>query len=68
MARLFATLIDGWACRDGSRATLEAAIGHAMRFESWRSLTRASLSDDQARGLLVNVAVAVADGRLTATA
>lgn len=67
VAHLLATLTDGWRCSDDSRPILDAVIAHAMGFETWRSLTRAGLSDDQARDLLVKLAVGVAEGTLTAT-
>jgi AcrR family transcriptional regulator len=64
MARLTETLVEGWDCRDDSRPILVAVITHAMGFGTWRSLTMAGLSDDQARHLLVEVAVGVAEGTL----
>ena len=67
MALLADTLVEGWECSDASRQTLVAVIAHAMGFGTWKSLTTAGLSDDQARHLLVKVAVGVAGGTLIGT-
>jgi hypothetical protein len=42
------------------------AIGHAMAFETWRSLTEPGLSDIEAGDLMVGL-VAKVDGRVEAT-
>ena len=68
MAGLYETLVDPWATSGDPDPILNAVIAHAMSFETWRFLTRAGLSDDQARDLLLNVAVGVAQGALSATA
>ena len=65
MGVIFATLADGWQCPDARRPLLSATIGHAMSFETWRSLTTFGLGDDQARNLLVSLVVGVADGTIT---
>jgi AcrR family transcriptional regulator len=65
MGAIFAILADGWRCPDDRRPILSATIGHAMGFETWRSLTRFGLSDDDARNLLVSLVVRVADGTMT---
>ena len=64
MGAIFATLADGWECRGDDQSVLAAAVGHAMAFETWRSLTRFGLSDGQARDLLVSLAVRVAAGTM----
>ena len=54
MAGLFAALADGWA--DASTNLVRpAAIGLAMRFETWQSLTATGLTDDQARDLMADM-------------
>jgi AcrR family transcriptional regulator len=53
VGRMFATLTEGWTVDDAVRPSLETAIGHAMAFETWRSLTEPGLSDDQARDMMV---------------
>lgn len=66
MEAIFAILADDWRCKADRRPTLSAAIGHAMAFETWRSLTRFGLSDRQARDLLVSLVVRVSDGTIKA--
>jgi AcrR family transcriptional regulator len=50
-----------WAVGDGSRARLPAAIGHALRFDTWRSLAHVEgLDDAAAANLMVDLARAAA--------
>src|SRR5919112_14616 len=45
-------LLEGWAAPQPARARLAAAIAHALRFETWRSLARSeSLGDTEAADL-----------------
>jgi AcrR family transcriptional regulator len=67
MGTIFETLADGWPCPDHRRPMLSAVVGHAMAFETWRSLTMLGLSDDQARDLLVSLVARVAAGTMTDT-
>ena len=47
------TLLRGWSARGRRRDQLRAAIGHALAFSTWRSLTRdQGLDDDQAAALM----------------
>ncbi len=55
MSGLFAALADGWGEDDSGNAMRDAAIGHAMRFETWQSLTDGGLTDAQARDLMVDL-------------
>jgi AcrR family transcriptional regulator len=49
-----ALLADGWECPQEQRVTLRAAIGHAVAFDSWRSLVATQgLSAARARDLMV---------------
>ena len=57
MAELFATLAGGWPDDDPRHAVRGPTIGHAMRFETWQSLTDGGLTDDQARDLMVQLVV-----------
>jgi AcrR family transcriptional regulator len=66
MATLSKTLVDPWPKGGDADPTLTAMIAHAMGFDTWRSLTRAGLSDDEARDLLLNVVVGIAQGTLSA--
>jgi AcrR family transcriptional regulator len=53
VSQTFATLTDGWKVSRTVRPALHAAIGHAIAFETWRSLTEPGLSDEQARDLMI---------------
>jgi AcrR family transcriptional regulator len=46
-------LLARWASGDGSGARLAAAIGHALRFDTWRSLARDEGLDDAAAAELM---------------
>ncbi len=62
--RLREDLVERWDVRGPSRARLAAAIAHALRFETWRSLARAeSLGDAEAADLMVALARAAAQLR-----
>ena len=56
MAELYDALAEGWGegPQEGMRAP---AISHAMRFDTWQSLTDGGLTDDQARDLMVQLVV-----------
>src|SRR5689334_13387313 len=57
-------LLRGWGARGAARLRLAAAIAHALRFESWRSLSRMTqLGDVQAAELMVALARAAAGAR-----
>jgi hypothetical protein len=58
---MHATLTDGWAVDEAARPALETAIGHAMAFETWRSLTEPGLSDDQARDMMLGFVTGIAE-------
>lgn len=50
-------LLGQWKVVGPNRARLAAALAHALRFETWRSLARTeSLSDDDAADLMVALA------------
>ena len=50
-----------WAALDGEQERLRAAIGHALRFDTWRSLARfENLDDDDAADLMVELVRAAA--------
>ncbi len=68
MGAVFAALADAWPCPEARWPFLSATIGHAMAFETWRSLTRFGLGDDQVLNLLVSLVVRVADGTITGEA
>lgn len=52
-------LLDGWGARRPARGRLAAAVAHALRFETWRSLVRVEgLADEEAADLMVRLAQA----------
>jgi AcrR family transcriptional regulator len=54
-------LLEGWEASGPARARLAAAIAHALRFETWRSLARVeALGDAAAADLMVTLARAAA--------
>jgi AcrR family transcriptional regulator len=54
-----------WPATPRARARLAAAIGHALRFDTWRSLARVEGLDDAAAAeLMVDLARAAADSSL----
>ena len=57
-------LLQGWGARGRARARLAAAIGHALHFDTWRSLARGEgLADADAAELMVGLATAAAKRR-----
>lgn len=64
MGAILQTLSAGWTCPAAARPALAAVLAHAIAFETWRSLTRAGLSDEAACNLLVAVADGVTRGVL----
>ena len=57
-------LLAPWAVGDRARTRLAAAIAHALRFDTWRSLARVEgLEDAEAAELMVDLARAAADPR-----
>ena len=54
-------LLAAWAVGDRARTRLAAAIAHALRFDTWRSLARVEgLEDAEAAELMVDLARAAA--------
>ena len=52
---------EGWNVRGRRRDRLDAALGHALRFETWQSLVQEEgLSEEDAADLMVELARAVA--------
>ena len=62
MAELHATLAFGSESR--SPRIFEAVLSHAMRFDTWASLTAAGLSDDEVRTLMLDIVGRVRVGSL----
>ncbi len=59
MTGLFYALAGGWADQPATQRLRMAAIGHAMAFETWRSLTGNGLSDTEAGELMVGLVTRV---------
>ena len=57
-------LLERWETPGPGRARLAAAVAHALRFETWRSLARAeALGEAEAADLMVSLAQAAVDLR-----
>lgn len=63
MGLMFILLTDGWTIGEAARESLQTAVGHAMAFETWRSLTEHGLADDQARDMMVGFVTGIAGGQ-----
>lgn len=55
-------LAAGWAVAGDRQRLVRAAVGHALRFETWRSLSDEGLSDEDAVELMTRMVTAVAPG------
>ena len=67
VGRVREELLEGWEVQEPVLARLAAAIGHALRFETWRSLARLDgLGDAEAADLMVSLAHAATDFRRSA--
>ena len=64
MGELFYALAGGWPDNEATQRLRMTAIGHAMAFETWRSLTHNGLADTEAADLMVRF-VATVDARAT---
>jgi hypothetical protein len=65
VGRVRMELLEGWAVEESARPRLAAAIGHALRFETWRSLARMEgLRDEEAADLMVTLVRAAAGARV----
>lgn len=50
----------GWGVGGEMQRRVRAAVGHALRFETWRSLVAEGLSDDQAAALMTELVTCAA--------
>ena len=66
MVELSGALMEGWVVERDRRLVLEAVVGHALAFTTWRSLAGGGLTDDQVVAILVGLVEAVADGAIRA--
>lgn len=68
-AKLRELLVEGWQAGQGDSALVRAAVGHAMNFQTWRSLVREeNLDDGEAVTLMVTMIRCVARGSAEGTA
>ena len=59
MGELFGALADGWPGDAATQRLRMVTIGHAMAYETWRSLTDKGLSDAEATELMVGLVTIV---------
>ena len=62
MGQLFGALAEGWPGEAATERLRMAAIGHAMAYETWRSLTGNGLSDDETGDLMLQLVTGVDGG------
>jgi AcrR family transcriptional regulator len=55
MGQLFSALAEGWTGDAATQRIRMATIGHAMSYETWRSLTDKGLTDAEATELMVGL-------------
>ncbi len=64
MGRVRQELLEGWGVSRSAKARLAAAIAHALRFETWRSLAQLEgLRDAEAADLMVTLVEALSPER-----
>lgn len=59
MGQLFAAMAAGWPDAASTQRLRMAAIGHAMSYETWRSLTGNGLTDGEAVDLMLRLVTGV---------
>jgi len=59
----YQALGDGWPADAPQRASIDAALRHALDFGTWTSLTRQGMSDDDARDAMTSFVSVMAAGR-----
>jgi AcrR family transcriptional regulator len=62
MGELFGALAAGWLGAGATQRLRMASIGHAMAYETWRSLTDQGLSDAEAADLMAGLVTGVDGG------
>lgn len=63
MREIAGGLAAGWGADPERQRRLRAAVGHALRFETWRSLAAEGLDDDEAVEMMTRWIAAVAHER-----
>lgn len=64
MAEIGEALASGWAVRPERIQVHGAALGHAISFTTWQSLTSFGLTDDVAAALMVGLVESTASSRV----
>ena len=64
-AEMHTVLAEPWRVDEGTRPRLQTAIGHAMAFETWQSLTQHGMSDDDAREMMISFVSGIAGGSVS---
>ncbi len=57
---MFAALSEPWTVDESTEGRLQTAIGHAMAFETWQSLTQHGMGDDDAREMMISFVTGIA--------
>ena len=68
MVELSGALMEGWVVKPDRRLVVEAVVGHALAFTTWRSLSGGGLNDDQVVAILVALVEGVVAGSIRTTA
>lgn len=63
MGEVAGALAAGWGTDADGQRLVRAAVGHALRFGTWRSLAQEGLSDDEAVELMVDLVAGTAGRR-----
>lgn len=64
LSEMAGALAAGWGPGDpGRQRRVRAAVGHALRFETWRSLSDEGLSSPESAALMEGLVVGVAEGK-----
>ena len=64
MAEMASALLEPWNVTAADRRLLAAVLGHALAFETWRSLAGAGLEDADVVALMVSLAETAASGAI----
>ncbi len=60
VGEMHAVLAEPWPVDQATQPRLQTALGHAMAFETWQSLTQHGMSDDDAREMMISFVSGIA--------
>ena len=63
MAEMAGGLAAGWGVQEETQRLIRAAVGHALRFETWRSLSDEGLSNEEAAAMMSRLVVGLATAK-----